>query len=148
MADLDVNAWVTRTELQMSNLQINDGTVYTLARGLNPGTVSWRKQTVESPFYEGRYVVHEVKDAVEVKIPIYVHGTTHTNLDLNINALIEAFAHQSSFDLHVEVENRPYAWTCERADYEVGFVAEMLQAFRVPVHFTTMRVPTQLLGPL
>lgn len=148
MSDINVSAWVTRTELSLGNLDVNDGANYVLARGITPGAVSWRKQFVESPFYEGRYVVHEVKDAVEMKIPFYVHGATYAAVHANLETLLAAFTEQSTYEVHTVIEGVDHGWTCERADYEVGFVTEMFVAKMIPIQFTTMRAPTPAAGAL
>lgn len=146
MSDLNIQAWVSRTELSLSNLDINDGDKYVLGRGMNPGAVSWRKQTVESPFYPGRYVVHEVKDAVEISIPVYVQANNYSNLNVHLETLLEAFTNQSSFLFTLVIDGYTNSWTCERADYEIGFAAETVLALRLPVQFKTMRVPTPASG--
>lgn len=146
MSDISVSASVTRNELSLGDLDLNDGVNYQLAKNFSAGSVTWRKQTVESPFYEGRYVVHEVKDAAETRLTVYVFGASYPALNSNLETLLAAFTEQSSYDVIITTEGQEHRWTCERADYEVAFATETVNALFVPVTFTMMRTPTPVSG--
>ena len=146
MPELTLAAAVTRTELGLTDLDINDIATYELAKQLNNGTVSWRKEIAQSPFYEGRFVVHEVKDAVEMSLIVYVHGESYPVINTRVQTLLEAFTEQYSYDLKITVNGQQHTWTCERADYDVAFATETVNALKVPVQLTTMRHPSPVAG--
>lgn len=146
MAELTVAASVTRTELQLGDLNIDDGTSFTLAQGLRIGSVTWRRETVQSPFVEGRIPVHEVKDAAESTVVVYVHGTSNAILNQNVGTLLDAFTKQYTYDLKLTVNSVNYQWVCERADYEVAFATAALNALLVPVSLSFHRKPTPFVG--
>lgn len=148
IADLDVIATVTRAQLPFPNseLNINDGINYVLGKNVRVGAVTWRRETVNSPFVEGRVPVHEIKDAAESTVTVYCLGTHHTMLNQNIETLLEAFTQQYSYELRLNIEGINYRWSCERADYEVAFATETLVAKFVPVQLTFHRKPTPVMG--
>ena len=146
MSDLDVTAFVTRDELDAGPLNINDGENFILAKGLQVGKLIWRKDTVTSPYVHGRFPVREVMDAVESTLIVYALGSSHAVLTENIGVLIAPFTEQSEYELQINVEGQSYHWRCERADYEVAFATETLNALLVPVQFTIYRSPIAVAG--
>lgn len=148
MAELTLTALVTRTELSLAALDIDDGTNFILGKGLDAGTVSWRKEVVTSPFYAGRVPVHEVKDSVEMTLVVYILGATHATLMTNLQTLLNAFTEQSTYEVQLTIEGQSYHWTCERADYQVGFATETLNARYIPVSLSFHRHPEPAAGVL
>lgn len=146
MADLTVNAAISRTELSLADLDIDDGVNYILGNGVQAGAVSWRKETVTSPFYEGRFVVHEVKDAADLKFLVYVIGETYPAVNTKVATLLQAVTEQYSYELKLNVQGQQHTWVCERADYEVAFATTTVNALKIPVQITTMRHPAPTAG--
>lgn len=146
MSDLDVTAFVTRGELELGLLNINDGDNFILGKGLQVGKLVWRKDTVTSPYVHGRFPVREVMDAIETTLVVYAKGESHAVLTENIGVLIAPFTEQSEYELRINVEGQAYHWRCERADYEVAFATETLNALMVPVQFTIYRSPIAVAG--
>lgn len=146
IADLNLTAIVTRTELGLGDLDLNDEVNFQFGRGIEVGRLTWRKDVVTSPYVHGRFPVREVKDAVESKITIYVLGTDHATLSTNIGVLIGAFTEQYQYELQIIVEGQSYSWLCERADYEVAFATETFNAIFVPVSLSFYRSPIQVSG--
>lgn len=148
IADIDITATVTRANLSPpgSELDLNDGVKFIFAKGLRIGTVTWRRETVNSPFVEGRVPVHEIKDAAESTVIVYCLGATHAALNNNIAELLEAFTEQYTYELRMTVGGVNHRWACERADYEVAFATETLNALFVPVSLTMHRKPTPVAG--
>jgi len=146
MSDLDVTAFVTRDELELGLLDINDGDNFILGKGFQVGKLVWRKDTVTSPYVHGRFPVREVMDAVESTLVVYAKGESHAVLTENIGILIAPFVEQSEYELRINVEGQAYHWLCERADYEVAFATETLNALLVPVQFTIYRSPIAVAG--
>ena len=146
MPELDVVAFVTRDELELDPLDINDGVNFILGKGVQTGKLTWRKDTVTSPYVHGRFPVREVMDAVEMTLVVYALGSSHAVLTENIGVLIAPFTEQNEYELRIDVESQAYHWRCERADYEVAFATETLNALLVPVQFTIYRSPIAVAG--
>ena len=146
ISELAIIASVTRTELTLADLDLNDMTKFILGQNINVGSVTWRKEAAQSPFIQGRIPVHEVKDAAESSIVVYVLGATHAALNANIKELLDAFTEQYSYILRINVEGVDNQWECERADYEVAFATETLNARFVPVTLSFHRKPTPAVG--
>lgn len=146
IADLNITAEVTRTELGLGNLDLNDDVNFRFGRGVEVGRLTWRKDVVTSPYVHGRFPVREVKDAVESKITVYVIAPDHATLSTNVGVLIGAFTEQYEYNLQIVVEGQTYAWRCERADYEVAFATETFNALFVPVSLAFYRSPIQVAG--
>jgi len=148
ISDITIAATVTRANLDppLAVLDLNDEINYTLGRQLDVGSVSWRREVVTSPFVHGRFPIHEVKDAAESRLMVYTQGADHAGLKANIEQLLQAFTEQYDYELRIQVEGQDYHWRCERADYQVGFVTEMLAARFVPVVLSFHRHPIQAAG--
>lgn len=146
MADITTIATVTRAELELAPLDINDGVNYVLGQGVNTTSVTWRKEAVQSPFVHGRVPVHEVKDAMESDVTIYVHGATPALVDTNLSTVISAFTDQFVYTLQISADGVDHQWDCERADYDVAFRTPMLAARIVPVRFSFFRHPIPVAG--
>lgn len=142
MADIAITALVSRSELSLADLNIDDDVNYRLGANIDYGTVSWRRETVQSPYFAGRVPVHEVKDAVESKLVVYVLGSSHAVLNTNIQTLIEAVTEQYRWELKLTIEGVLHSWDCERADYQIAVATETMNARFVPVNLSFVRNPT------
>jgi len=146
MSELSIATTISRQDLGLEDLDINDGVAYRVGRNLEVNAVSWRREAATSPFVHGRIPVIEVKDAMESSIDIYVLGEDHAELDQRLKTLLDAFTEQYSYTLRLSVDGYSHAWSCERADYSVGFATEFLAALTVPVRLTFHRHPNPLEG--
>jgi hypothetical protein len=146
--DLETIASVTRSNLPdpLGELDINDGVAYVLGKNLRVASMSWRRETVSSPFAHGRFPIHETKDAAEASLSVYVLGEDHTTLQSNLGELLEAFTGQYEYLLKLQVEGQDYQWRCERSDYQVGFATETLVARFLPVELSFFRHPIPVAG--
>lgn len=110
------------------SLNINDGTNYLVDWDSNgtslfdPGTVSWRREMVTSPYVHGAFEAGAVKDIVQASVELNIFAATQTALQTAETNLINAFS-QSTYTLTLGVDGTNYAWTCLRADYHVRFDA-------------------------
>ena len=145
---LTLSLYVTRTELGLTNLQLNEDPYKVSANDFNPGSVVFRRETAKSPYVDGGIVTGAVKDLVEGGINIDVSGADHSALRTNLDTLITAVTEQRYFDLYFTVNGAEYAWKCDRADYATGFVHERLHAIYLPVAITFTRAPTPVSGPV
>lgn len=81
-----------------------------------PGALSWRRQTVESRWVHGRFLVSAVKDADVAPLEVIVYGTSSADLDAKTRTLLDAFE-QWTYDLTVTADGVAHTWRCEPAEY-------------------------------
>jgi hypothetical protein len=130
-------------------LNINDNVKYRVsADSLGQSSVSFRRTEVKSPYVEGSFLVHAVKDMVSENISVFVNGysvdseQSQDALRDNIQALIDAFT-QNYFDLKYSFGNSEILWKCHSADYSVQQSREYIHKMTVPVRFSFSRYPTE-----
>jgi hypothetical protein len=130
-------------------LDINDGTKYKVsADSIGSNAVTWRKTEVTSPYVEGKFLVHAVKDMVSNGLTVWVTGYPYNNhasgqnqLQTNIDDLITPFE-QISYQIKYTMGNMQIVWDCQTADHSVEMSREYVHAMMVPVKFTVPRFPT------
>lgn len=142
---LPVAAWVTRDELGLDDLDIDDGDRYVMTNKVNPGSVSWSRQQVESNFVHGAFTIGRRKDLSTMEMVINVEADHFHNLTNYVEELVEAFE-QDTFRLHIEVEGRTYEWMCETADHAVSWDPVRVHNRRVSVAFSIPRQPIPVRG--
>lgn len=81
-----------------------------------PGALSWRRQTVESRWVHGRFLVSAVKDADIAPLEVIVFGASSADLDAKTRTLLDAFE-QWTYDLTVTADGVAHTWRCEPAEY-------------------------------
>lgn len=138
-------ASVSRPELGLADLNLNDHTNYYVANTIFGGTVSWRRQTVQSPWIEGQFTVGAVRDQVEDKFVVEVKGADQISLQNNLKALVAAFS-QSSFNLTVQLDTAYYTYACEASDYTIDWTNTRFIAKQVQVSFSLRRSPVPVNG--
>lgn len=144
-------ASVTRTELSLGDLDLinplSEAPVYDImADSFDAGRVTWRRDTVTSPYVAGAYEVGAVKDEVDASLVVRVKGTDHTTLQTHVGALIEAFS-QSTYTLTLELDSVEWAWTCKRADYALAYDLPMRRRHIARVVLAFPRSPIPAAGP-
>ena len=141
-------ASVTRPILGLANLNLNDHVNYYVSNSIFGGTVSWRRQTVQSPWIEGQFTVGAVRDQVEDKFVVEVLGgtaNTQTSLQTNLQTLVAAFS-QSYFNLTVQLDSAYYTYACEASDYTMDWTNTRWIAKQVQVSFNLRRSPVPING--
>jgi hypothetical protein len=139
-------AQVSRDELSLPPL-VADGTTYAVAdAGIADATVTWEDDQVSSPFVEGTYITHGVRGMVAQQMAFRVRGTSQTDLQTNIAALLAAFS-QKTFTVELAIGGANYAWACRRRSYSVRFDRAMLFATVAYIQVAFERFPTALAGP-
>lgn len=138
-------ASVSRPELGLGDLNLNDHVNYYVAPGIFGGTVSWRRQTVQSPWIEGTFTVGAVRDQVEDKFTVEVKGADQAGLQTNLQNLINAFS-QSSFNVTVQLDTAYYTYACEASDYTIDWTNTRFMAKQVQVTFNLRRSPVPVNG--
>lgn len=106
------------------NLVIEDATdptvPYSLVRnGIGPGTSAMNKVVVESPFAQGRQVVHQVKRSGAVLLQVRVRGATFDWLDFYTSQFLTYM--DDEFHLNITIDGTTHIWFYEAADnWSVG----------------------------
>lgn len=150
----NVYAVVGRASMGLGDLVITNTAdltcPYVIGRnGFGPGSVQWRKKTVESPFVNGRFVVSQVKDAVSMTLSVRVKGASFDWLDYHVQQLVNAM---SQFDYSVTwtINGVTHTYRCEAADWAIGEggVIQDLEArsWTQMCNFVVPRQPVPLAG--
>lgn len=141
-------ATISRTELGLSTLSLMDDTFDIINEpGFDAGRQTWRRELATSPFVAGALEVGAVRDQALGALVMRVKGATHAALQSSISTLVSAFT-QSEYTLTVTYDSTSYAWTCQRADYQLGFDQAMRIGFVARVAFTYPRSPVPVSGPI
>lgn len=138
-------ASISRPELGLADLNINDHTNYYVAPGTFGATVSWRRQTVSSPWIEGQFTVGAVRDQVEDKLVVEVKGADQLSLQNNVKALIDAIS-QSSFSMTMSLDTAYYTYACEASDYTIDWTNTRWIGRQVQVTIALRRSPVPVNG--
>lgn len=123
---------LTRSELGLSTLDLNDQVNYIVAETLFGGQQSWNRQTVKSPFVDGEFTVHRSMSQRQERVGIQVLGDTQTTLQTNLDALLTALS-QFRFNLIWTADSVQRTYNCETADYQIDFSRERWMARKVLV---------------
>lgn len=149
--DLSFTGYVTRTELALGNLTLNDSTYRVIRQaGWGPGDIEWDRQTVESPFIHGDFLVNAKKTQVTAPLGIRVTGSSRTDCQNKLATLLRAFE-QFSYFISFTLEGVTWTWLCQPADYSVGDGGALqpfhLMSNKQEVRFSIPRYPTPYSGP-
>jgi len=146
MPDLTLTAHVTRNQLSLGDLHINDHTNFYIAQeNFLSQQVSWNKQQVTSIFLDGSVTVARSLQTVNENITVEVLGDTTADLYTNIQTLVQAFK-QDYFQLKVTTNSQLITYQCEAADYSVTWQGVRMIANQVQVVLSVPRQPNPLVG--
>jgi hypothetical protein len=141
-----VDAYVTRTELGLGNLDlINDTYKIEGETGIEFGGRGWRRNMVDSPFVHGSYPVTQVMDNATVILSLQVRAASLAALETAIAAVVAAFS-QFEYDLYLILDDTTWAWRCYAADIVVGSEDERMAQYNVNVRMSIPRAPIPLDG--
>lgn len=147
MSNLNLTIAVTRTLLALDPLYLDGtGNGYEIFK-LGPGSTSWRKEVVESPYTHGNTLVSAVKDIQNAPLGVRVRGSSAAQLDSRLDTLLDAFS-QFSYYLSVVIDGETKVWLCEPADWSVGEDGEfnkfhlMAKIYEVSFDIPRQPVPT------
>jgi hypothetical protein len=148
MTDLSVVAHVTRSQLGLANLAINDHTTYVIAGpAIMGGAISWDRKTVNAPWVDGDITVARRRQNVMEQLQVYVTGSDQGAMMTNLRTLRDAFT-QDRYTLQITVGSAQNAWDCEAADYSVLYdTAHAYNRYAVAT-FQIPRKPVPLVGGL
>lgn len=100
-------------------ISLNDHVRFVLgAESLGERTVSRRRTTITSPFYDGEYEVHSVRENVKEVLQVYVLGPSQSQVTEHLLLLEDAFE-QFVYNVRVTMDEHREVWTCQSADWSV-----------------------------
>lgn len=92
---------------------------YALERGaFEEAQVSWRKQEATSPWVEGTFITHAVRENITRPLNVWVSAATDAALETAISELTDALE-QLSFTITFGVTGSTTTWRCQMADYSI-----------------------------
>jgi len=146
MSDISVNAKVTRTDLGLGDLNINDTTKYRIAGpSVMDGTTAWERNQVTSPWVEGDITISRRRGNVTSQLNIYVTGSTIGDMLANIRTLVDAFT-QNRFTVQINMGTSVNQWDCEAADYSVVMDTAHVYNMYAMATFSLQRKPIPVAG--
>jgi hypothetical protein len=124
-----------RVDLNSYPYQLTDDTLTDVA-------VQWRRQEIQSPFVAGSFLVNALQENSTVTVGVYVRGDSHSDLDANLDRLVEAFS-QFSYRMYWAIGDWDYfeVWTCMPADYTVQTTREYRHARMAVMRAEVPRMP-------
>ncbi len=145
MTDLTVAASVTRDDLGLGTLNINDHSNYILTSTILGGTVAWQKNQVSSPYVDGDITITRRRPTVMEPFEVHVYGTSGGSLMTNASTLITAFS-QDSFSLSIAINSATRQYECEAADYTIEYAHTKFSVNMCTVRFQLPRSPVPTVG--
>lgn len=99
-----------------------------------------RRITAQSPFYDGTYLIHSVRENVTESLAVNVLGVSANDVTENL-LLLEEIVSQPSFRLRMTVEDHVETWSCQAADYTIERGHIMLHNTRALMRIQVPRLP-------
>jgi hypothetical protein len=154
MSSFGLSVKVTRTQLGLADLELNDNLNYRMAGGeLFQANVSWERQTTKSPYVEGEFTTNRRRNNVQETMAFDVFpgnsagisGQSKFALEANLQQIIAAMT-QDSFRMDVVVSKstqwqQEWHWNCEASDYSVQMTNARFVARQGIVTFMVIRNP-------
>lgn len=154
MADLDMSVVISRDNLALGPLEINDGYIYQIGDQFLGGQVSYDRQEVGGPNTDGSLTTGRTLQKVQEPVAVEVWGRTNLDASLrnaalqaNIDALSAAFM-QNTFTLSVTIDTAVWEYSGEAADVQITWMGTRFMAKKGKVTFTVPRQPRELLRGL
>ena len=146
MSLLGMTVSVTRTQLGLPVLQINDHNAYYISQSFLGGQMSWTRNQVTSPYLDGAVTVNRTRGMVTEQVVVEVlGGPSQALLQANVATLLAAFS-QDSYLLTVIIATTSYEYLCEAADYQIAWTGPRFFAKQAQVTFSMPRQPIPVVG--
>lgn len=149
MTDMTLSVVVTRAELSLSNLELQDpANGYSIYK-IGPGAVSWRRETAKAMYAHGGTLVTAVKDLQVFPMGVRVRASSAATKETRLAVLLAAFS-QFSYTVITTINGIDYTWVCQPADWSTGEGGEFDKFYEM-VHMTQVdlsitRSPTPSTG--
>lgn len=132
----------------LADLSLESSSYHVVTAG--PGASTWRIQYVESPNVHGAFPVAAVKALQTAPLAIRCTGSSRSNLDTLVAALLRAFE-QTTYRLTVTVDGQANTWDCYPADAAPMGSGEwdpnLMRSFMQTYAFQIPRQPVAVAGP-
>lgn len=117
---IDLSVVITRDELSLADLELNEAP-YKIARsGLDQGEASMRRITTDSPFVDGRTLISAVVDSRTAQLNIRVRRANNADVKTSLKELKAAFG-QFTYTIAIAIDSNVITtMQCEVADYSIG----------------------------
>lgn len=99
-----------------------------------------RRITASSPFYEGTYLIHAVRDNVTENLTVGVLGVSQNQVTENL-LLLEEMISQPSFRIRLTMGDHVETWSCQTADYVTQRGHIMMHNTRAMMKMQVPRLP-------
>lgn len=99
-----------------------------------------RRITASSPYYEGTYLVHAVRENVQESLSINVLGASQNHVTENL-LLLEELVSQPSFRIRLTMGDHVETWSCQQADYTIQRGHIMMHNTRAVMKISVSRLP-------
>lgn len=146
MSDISLAYSVTRTELALADLLLQDPAAgYEVVR-MGPGSRAWRRETIKSAYVHGETQVSAVLDIQTAPLVLRIKGATHSQADTRLDAVIDAFS-QFVYYVGVIIDGVTWVWECFPADIgideggEIGKFHWMAKMFEVTLSIPRNPIP-------
>jgi hypothetical protein len=148
MPDLGFTTQISRDDLGLAALTLNDHINYYVAGTFMSGSLSWNRNQISSPWTDGSATTYRYREMVTENITLECLGgpkDTQAALYANISAAIAAFS-QDNFLLSIVTAGQQVEYQCEAADYQVAWDGPRMIARQLQVIFQVPRQPMPLEG--
>ena len=108
--------------------------------GFGSSQVGWRRETAESRFYHGQYLLHAVKNNVTENVTVYLRGDTQ-NAVTELVMLLEELFSQPTYQVRVQYGDHRETWYCQTADYTVERSHVLMHNHMAKMTFQVPRLP-------
>jgi len=147
VVDVDLDVQLTRTQLGLGYLNINDHVNYAIAPGSFGAQVTWQRNQVGSIYQDDEITTYRKRNKVMENIIVEVFGDNNVEVQGNVDALIAAVL-QSNFDILISVNGVYRVYACETADYGMKWEGNRFVANQFQVNLTVPRSPVPKVGVL
>lgn len=122
-------------------VSLSDGIRYYVSpEGFGEKAQTQRRVTASSPYYEGTYLVHAVRENVSETITVGVTGVSQNDVTENL-LFLEEMILQPAFKIRVTVQDHVETWSCQSADYAIERGHLMLHNTRAMMKMQISRLP-------
>lgn len=142
---LAFTATVTRSDLGLSSLNINDHIKYITTTQIMGGQVTWQRNSVSSPYVDGDVTISRRRPSVNDVFVVDVIGANHATIRTNLQALVAAFL-QDKFNIIITLDGATYQYQCETSDYSIEWNHAKIHDKRITAQFNVMRKPIAVSG--
>jgi hypothetical protein len=99
-----------------------------------------RRINATSPYYEGTYLIHSVRENVQESLLVNVLGVSANEVTENL-LLLEELISQPSFQMRLTLEDHVETWSCQTADYTIERGHIQLHNTRAIMRISVPRLP-------